>query len=239
VRWAYNGADFAAKKESFDKRLSFTLAGARSESMNRKLFVKLVFCIALGVSGAIAGQTAMPQPFSADFTTTSGTGGEMNSGKVYFALPKMRMETSSRGQDSVIIMDQSIQTVYILMPKQRVYIESHMDQQNPMMGQGPKAPTLFDPSHPCGANVTCEKAGTETVSGRVCDRWVSTGTKGTSTTWIDQKLSFPIKTQSANGEIWQLTNIKEGKPDASFFELPAGYQKMDVPGTAVGARPPQ
>jgi outer membrane lipoprotein-sorting protein len=209
--------------------------------MKRNEFVKLTLCIALvvGVSGAIAGQTAMPQPFSADFTTTSATGGEMNSGKIYFSLPKMRMESSTKGQESIIIMDQSIQTVYILMPKQRMYIESRTDQQNPMMRQGPKAPTSFDPSHPCGANEKCEKAGTETVNGRVCDKWVTTGAKGTSTAWIDQKLSFPIKTQSAAGEIWQLTNVKEGKPDASLFELPAGYQKMVIPGMPGGGPPPQ
>jgi outer membrane lipoprotein-sorting protein len=222
---------FRGQKGIDDQRLSLALAGARSESMKRNVLVKLTFCIVLvvGVTHGLVGQTPMPQPFSADFTTTSVTGGEMNSGKIYFALPKMRMESSSKGQDSVIIMNQSIQTVYILMPKQRMYIESHTDQQNPMMRQGPKAPTSFDPNHPCGADEKCEKAGTETVNGRVCDKWVTTGAKGTSTAWIDQKLSFPIKSQSANGEIWQLTNIKEGKPDASLFEVPAGYRKMDIP----------
>jgi outer membrane lipoprotein-sorting protein len=209
--------------------------------MKRELFVKLTFCflLVLGVSRAFAGQTPMSQPFSADFTTTSGRGGEMSSGKIYFSLPKMRMESSSKGQEAIIIMDQSIQTVYILMPAQHMYIESHTNQENPMMRQGPKAPTSFDPSHPCGANVTCNKVGTETVNGRACDKWVTTGTKGTSTTWIDQKLIFPIKTQSANGEIWQLTNIKEGKPDASLFELPAGYRKMDIAGMAGGGPPPR
>jgi outer membrane lipoprotein-sorting protein len=241
ARWAYNGADFAAKKGICDMRLSFTLPGARSESMHRKHFVKLTFCIGLilGISPAIAGQTPMPQPFSADFTMTSGAGGELSSGKIYFSLPKMRMESSSKGQEAIMIMDQSVKTMYMLMPKQRMYLESHMDQQNPMMRQGPKAPTSFDPNHPCGANEKCEKVGTETVNGRVCDKWVTTGTKGTSTAWIDQKLTFPIKAQSANGEIWQLTNIKEGKPDASLFELPAGYQKMVIPGMAGGAPPPQ
>jgi outer membrane lipoprotein-sorting protein len=209
--------------------------------MKRELFVKLTFCflLVLGVSRAFAGQTPMSQPFSADFTTTSGRGGEMSSGKIYFSLPKMRMESSSKGQEAIIIMDQSIQTVYILMPAQHMYIESHTNQENPMMRQGPKAPTSFDPSHPCGANVTCNKVGTETVNGRACDKWVTTGTKGTSTTWIDQKLIFPIKTQSANGEIWQLTNIKEGKPDASLFELPVGYRKMDIAGMAGGGPPPR
>jgi len=209
--------------------------------MKRELFVKLTLCmvLVLGVSPAIAGQTPMPQPFSADFATTSAAGGQMSSGKIYFSLPKMRMESSSKGQEAIIIMDQSIQTVYILMPAQRMYIESRTNQENPMMRQGPKAPTSFDPSHPCGANVTCNKVGAETVNGRVCDKWVTTSASGTSTAWVDQKLTFPIKTQSANGEIWQLTNIKEGKPDASLFQLPAGYRKMDIPGMAGGGPPPQ
>lgn len=209
--------------------------------MERNILVKLTFCslLVLGVSPAIAGQTPMPQPFSADFTMTSAAGGEMSSGKIYFSLPKMRMESSSKGQETIMIMDQGSQTAYILMPKQHMYIESRTNQQNPMMRQSPKAPTSFDPNHPCGANEKCEKVGTETVNGRVCDKWVTTGAKGMSTAWVDQKLTFPIKTQSANGEIWQLTNIKEGKPDASLFQVPAGYRKMDIPGMAGGGPPPQ
>jgi hypothetical protein len=36
-----------------------------------------------------------------------------------------------------------------------------------------------------------------------------------------------------------LTNIKEGEPAASLFEIPSGYQKMDMGSMMQGMRPPQ
>ena len=55
---------------------------------------------------------------------------------------------------------------------------------------------------------------------------------------MSQKLHFPIKTVSQDSS-WQLTNIKEGQPEASLFEIPPGYQKMDMGSMMQGMRPPQ
>ncbi len=59
-----------------------------------------------------------------------------------------------------------------------------------------------------------------------------------SNIWIDQKLHFPIKTVSEDSS-WELSNIKEGEPSASLFEIPSGYQKMDMGSMMQGMRPPQ
>ena len=59
-----------------------------------------------------------------------------------------------------------------------------------------------------------------------------------SNVWIDQKLHFPIKSVSEDST-WELTNIKEGEPDASLFEIPAGYHKMDMGGMMQGMQPPR
>ena len=205
--------------------------------MKRNMYLKLTFCILLGlaVSPAFAWQPPKPQPFSGDFTQTTDQGKQVT-GKIYFALPKMRLEMNTGGREMILIIDQSAQTSDVLMPEQHMYMENHTNQDNPMM-RGVKAPTSFDPDHPCGATATCNKVGTETINGRVCDKWVNTDSKGTTTAWIDQSLHFPIKTQNANGSIWQLTNIKEGEPDASVFQVPAGYRKMDIPAMMGGGRP--
>jgi hypothetical protein len=55
--------------------------------------------------------------------------------------------------------------------------------------------------------------------------------------WMDQKLHFPIKSISSDGSDLEFTNVKEGKPEASVFQPPAGYRKMDPRGLA--GRPPQ
>jgi outer membrane lipoprotein-sorting protein len=128
------------------------------------------------------------------------------------------------------------------MQQQHMYMEMHANQTNPMMRNMPKFDGSFDPQNPCGkhADVTCKKAGTETVNGRVCDKWVTTEKNGhTSTSWVDQKLYVPIKVVSSEGTTMDLTHIKEGAQPASTFEVPAGYRKMDLGGMMGGDRPPQ
>src|SRR4029077_11620099 len=57
--------------------------------------------------------------------------------------------------------------------------------------------------------VTCKKIGTETINGRSCDKWEVTQKNGDKETiWIDQKLHFPIKSQTAGGMTTEFTNIR-------------------------------
>ena len=107
---------------------------------------------------------------------------------------------------------------------------------NPMLQRMPKLQDLK--SDPCAGNqdVTCKKVGTETVNGRSCDKWEATKKDGQKDTfWIDQKLRFPIKTQTGNVTT-EFTNIKEGAPDPALFKVPAGYRKLDA-GAFGGQKP--
>lgn len=183
-----------------------------------------------------------PQPFSSDMAVTTKTGEKMP-GKFYFSPPKLRMDMSSRGHDVAVITDGKTQTSYIIMSEQHMYMEMHAGQSSPMMPSIPKVDTSIDPKNPCAArtDATCKKVGTETVNGRTCDKWEFTDkkTNGVTTSWIDQKLMFPIKTVNADGTAVEFSNIKEGSPAASLFEVPAGYRKLDMGGMMGGGRPPQ
>lgn len=75
------------------------------------------------------------------------------------------------------------------------------------------------------------------MNGRTCDYWEVTHQGEVTNVWIDQKIHFPIKTVAKDSTI-TLTNVKEGEPDPSLFQIPAGYQKMDM-GAMTGGRPPQ
>jgi len=58
--------------------------------------------------------------------------------------------------------------------------------------------------------------------------------------WIDPKLHFPVKAVTQDATIL-LTNIQEGQPDASLFQIPPDFHKMDMSGMmppGVGG-PPQ
>ena len=213
--------------------------------MKHTLSVKLGCCVllVLTVSSICAAQVYTPQPFSADFSSTSANGTKAT-GKYYFSVPNFRMDMTTNGQNVSVITDGSTQTSYIVMHDRHMYMESHANQANPMMRQSPGLPKDFDPKNPCAwaarRDYTCKSLGTEMVNGRLCDKYQGTSQDGknTGTGWIDQKLHFPIKGVSSDGGSFDFTNIKEGRPDASLFQPPAGYQKMNIPGMS-GQRPPQ
>jgi outer membrane lipoprotein-sorting protein len=200
----------------------------------KQFYSRLTICALLLVS--IASVWAQrPQPFSADIAISAPKGENMT-GKIYMNLPKSRWDMTAHGQNVSMITDGSTQTSYMIMHQQRMYMEIHGNQSNPMTQRMPKVDTNFDPQNPCGKDMTCRKAGTETINGRVCDKWVTTQKDGkTYTAWVDQKLFFPIKTLSDDGRTMELSNIKEGASPASTFVVPDGYRKMDMGN--MGGRP--
>lgn len=210
--------------------------------MKRSVYITLALCTLLFLAAlpVCVGQVYTPQPFSADMAMTSHTGQKFN-GKYFFSAPSFRLDMAQRGQNMSMIVDGSTQTSYMVMHDRHMYIESHGNQTNPMAARAPQGPS-FDGAHPCGKDMTCQKVGTETVNGRVCDKWVGKDKQGrTGTAWVDQKLMFPVKAIGNDGDEFDLTNIKEGKQDASLFQPPTGYQKMDMAGMmgGMGGRQPQ
>ncbi len=200
----------------------------------KQLYSRLTVCVLLLVSVACV-QAQGPQPFSAD-VAISAPKGENVTGKIYMSMPKSRWDMTTRGQTMSMITDGATQTSYMVMHQQRMYMEIHANQMNSMAQSMPKVDTNFDPQNPCGKNMTCKKVGTETINGRVCDKWVTTLKNGkTNTAWIDQKLFFPIKTLSDDGRTMELSNIKEGASPASTFAVPEGYKKIDM--GSMGGRP--
>jgi outer membrane lipoprotein-sorting protein len=168
----------------------------------------------------------VPSPFSADmkFASPQGMSG---TGKLYFAGQKVRMEMNAQGHDSIMISDQSRKVAYFVMTQQKMYMEMSTDKPGPRRGPDWQA---YDVANPCKtmADTTCEKIGTEVVDGRLCNKWKFTSTSSSRTVWVDQKTGIPIKTLMSDGTTMELTNIKEGPQSAGLFEVPAGYQKMDM-----------
>jgi hypothetical protein len=193
-----------------------------------------------------AAQTPQLTPFSADMQVTSTRGAaaahEMT-GKIYIDREHMRMDMAGGQRGGAIIITNFVtKTSDTLMPQQHMYMEFNADQmQAHRPGMAPNIKPLPDPNNPCAnqEGMTCKNLGVEQVNGRSCDHWQITDKNGKVTNvWIDQKIHFPIKTVSEDSTM-ELTNIKEGEPAASLFEIPPGYQKMDMGSMMQGMRPPQ
>lgn len=213
--------------------------------MKQSFFARLAICILVFLAVPAAYAFQGPQPFSSDFSTTSSNGNVHMTGKFYFSLPSLRMDLADTGQRQgpfggkmSMIVDGSSKTAYMLMTDQQMYMEFPADSNSPMAQRMPKLQDFNgDPCSVGNQGQTCKKLGTESVNGRTCDKWEVTEKSGDKETlWIDQKLHFPIKSQTANGMTTEFTNIKEGAQDAALFKVPAGYHKFD-PSMMRGQRP--
>lgn len=193
-----------------------------------------------------AAQAPHLTPFSSDVQVTSGHGGNGThdvTGKMYVNREHMRMDMDAGPHGGAIMITNFVtKTTDTLMPQQHIYMEFNADQAMARRpGMAPSIKPFTDPSNPCAseAGATCKNLGVEEVNGRSCDHWQITDKNGkVSNTWIDQKLHFPIKSVSQD-TTFELTNIKEGDQPASLFEIPPGYQKMDLGQMMQGMRPPQ
>lgn len=117
--------------------------------------------------------------------------------------------------------------VYILMHKEKMYIES---------SPGNADYFAFSGSKPCEEYRKAENLGKTTLIGRSAVKWRCSEPEAADdmeeaqrviTLWIDDKLHIPLRFESVTGEgYWELRNLREGKPSGDFFSLPSGYKKL-------------
>jgi hypothetical protein len=199
--------------------------------MGRRMSV-LLFCL---VSMAVFAQ----EDFSADVVRLTQDKQPTPMGKIFATKDKLRFESREQnGHQGVMIMNLASQSSAILIPERKMYMDF-------TPGQGPGAQrtwAFFRPSdiddactswHKMATNNShwgsCKKIGSETVNGRSTIKYEGTDTDGkTNVVWLDSKLVFPVKWQGQN-DGGELQNIKEGSQPSSLFEVPADYQKMQMP----------
>jgi hypothetical protein len=185
----------------------------------------------------VFAQAPSMSPFTGDIAIKNKEGKDLN-GKLYFSGSKMRMDMNSGGRDAVMIYDIASKTSYMIMPQQKMYMEMKAGQ---MARNLPKISDLksYDPDHPCAQqeNMTCEKIGSETIDGRSTDHWTFKDDKDGSVmhAWIDRKIHYPIRTTTPDSQM-DISNIQEGEPSASLFEIPSDYRKFDM-GAFAGGHP--
>jgi hypothetical protein len=164
---------------------------------------------------------------------------------------RVRMERTrggpagSSGQTETIIaiFDPVAGFSYVLNPAKMTAIKMPVSQHNASPnGAGPHPHGNFGGN---GAQIQTESLGTQTVNGVS-----ATGTRRTETipagaignqqpiqivreTWISTDLKVPVMIKSSDPRfgdmVMQLTNIAQAEPDASLFQIPAGYTITDRP----------
>ena len=164
------------------------------------------------------------------FTGTLWLNGESGKveqmGTVHVGSPGFLMNMVSGGQKVSSLIKWDSETVWSLMHDQKMYMEIPPEQSG------------WEPyeNSPCMGYENGEKLGSETVNGRATEKWRCTGEKNVSqgeaaadtTVWYDPELEFLVKSVDDNGEVFEVRDVMVGAQDASMFEIPAGYTKLDM-----------
>jgi outer membrane lipoprotein-sorting protein len=209
--------------------MKFDLRVQRVTFLASALWALCLFC---SVASAQTAQQRLSnlRPFSADQTHTMRN--KTTNSKVYFTQNAMRLENvDAKGNQSIQIMRFDQKVIWSLVPAQKMYLEL------PWASMGEFA-TWADQQ-----NVQRESLGAEQIGEYHCDKFrihvTLDGKVYTSLEWDAKELDgLPVKTQDEKGT-WsnEYRNVQLGPQDPSLFEIPAGYQKLNMGGLGALARP--
>lgn len=183
--------------------------------MFKKYFAGLLFIFLL--SG-----TALAFEFSAD-TISTYKGERETKGKIYFKPDKYRMDMKVN-EDMIMITRVDRKVIWNIMPAQKMYMEMPFDLRNK-----PKVEEKYE------GEIDRKLVGNETIDGHPTKKYLITYKTGNEKhqvyQWFATDINFPVKTSAIDGS-WsqEFRNIKIGSQPDSLFEVPAGYNKIQMPG---------
>lgn len=175
-----------------------------------------------------------PTQFSCDIAMTT------ERGQVAMHLDqdgdKKHTEMTRGTQKVVMIVRPDQQKMYMLMVERRMAMEMPYDSKKAQ-------DDVESLSKDAGAKI--EAAGSETLNGVVCDKFLTTSSAGKKgTVWIAQEQHTVQRwVGDSDKATAEFTNYRLVAPEAVLFEVPEGYQKMTMPagmppgGAGGGARP--
>ena len=195
--------------------------------------VKFIFIATLLAFAGIAHAATPPKPqveYSAD--SVLETADAKMQGHVNYTPARERREmVMGRGGEKIfMIMREDKKVAWTLMPADKMYIETNINQANsstsPDASKYKMEHTVIGPDTINGISTTKSKVVMTGPKGEKMDgfMWLS---KDNIMVKIDATASDKNKKTRFMTE---LSNLKIGKQDAKLFEIPAGYEKMSMPG---------
>jgi hypothetical protein len=197
--------------------------------MKQTLYAALVAMIAGAVGAPTAGAGEYPGPgFSGIAWHGENGAADQKIGFMYVDGPGFRMETTQDGQRMAVLAYWDRQTTYTLMLDQKMYMEIPGEQTGSTAAD-------FD-GKPCDGYENAKKIGSESVNGRATQKWRCTGElqpvpgepAADSTSWFDPELGYPVREVKDNGDAFEVRDIRIARQDGSLFEIPAGFEKLDM-----------
>ena len=152
--------------------------------------------------------------------------------KVYSAEAGYRYEFEERGSKNAIIVKAGSENVIVLMSDQKMAMKNPAGSVMSMNSDPLKA---FEKYEEKG---TLKEEGEETINGILCTNSTLWNKKNPGqkmyTVWFSEEYKFPMKMvdhmEGSEGSGMEMKNVEHWNPDKSKFEVPPGYQMMELPG---------
>jgi hypothetical protein len=179
----------------------------------RSIYCAILFVLAMALLA--------PLSYAADFSASvvSTMRNKSTTAKMYVSGDKSRMEMT--GAIAINRLDKKV--VWMLMPQQNMYMEQQLDLST--------AASIKDK---VVGETSRKVVGNEVISGVKTTKYLVTyktaKLEESLYQWIDEAKHIPVKTAAIDGT-WstEFRDIKSGPQDPKLFEIPGGYQKMQMP----------
>ncbi len=171
-------------------------------------------------------------------------GGESHTMQYFVKGNKLRFDANEQGQQGQIIMDPAAKQFMIVMPQQKMYMVMpipDMKDKNNSSDNAEKADFV--------------KTGeTKDILGYSAEKWTYKNGDDKGEAWMTKEIGgfqmfdnpmqqnqpqwqkdlqaegyFPLLVYENGDKVFEVTNIDKKSLDATMFEPPAGFQKMDMP----------
>lgn len=192
--------------------------------MDKKIGLKRVMVLGIFISSIVLSSMASAAEFSADLIIDNPQG--KFAGKVYIKGDKIRQEILKEDMKQVVILRLDKGVTWTLMPENKMYMEISA------IGKEATDPEIEEKIKDMAEK---KSLGKEKVNGYVCEKYqyiYHDKSLGVLTQWLSKRLNYPIKTEhkaEAYNMVTEYKNIKEERIPDSLFEVPSGYQKMQLP----------
>lgn len=146
--------------------------------------------------------------------------------KLYVGDGQMRREMGQGEQHRITIVNTESNTAWMLNPNRQEYVEFKVPGRPPLPGEGESL---------CAKEqgLTCTKVSAEKMNGRNTEKWEIVMSQGDrklrSMVWVDRSLGVPVREELPGGYVRELRDIQEASQDPSLFQVPAGYERIELP----------
>lgn len=204
-----------------------------------------IFLLVVAAVLVLSAKTYSQDQFEGKVTFNIFDKGESHAMQYYVKGSKLRFDANEQGREGQIIMDPTSKQFMIIMPQQKMYLVMPIPD---MKGKTTDSQGMDDKSD------FVKTGETKDILGYTAEKWTYKDGDDQGEAWMTKDIGgfqlfdnpmqqnqpqwqkdlkaegyFPLLVYDKGDKVFEVTNIEKKSLDASMFEPPADFKKMDMP----------